>query len=215
MANRRLARAQPSAGPMATVRTFVAVTLESEVLQALEEAQERLRGLEGGRACRWVGTESIHLTLHFLGDVAEGRLQEVFDAVARGCWGFGPIDIGIAGLGCFPNALQPRIVWAGVREETGRLADLQRAIGRELAGVGYPPEQRLFTPHLTIGRVRRDAARGDIAALGRSVAAQPQETLATMRAARVHVIRSDLRPSGAVYTVMVTTELRPEPSSSD
>jgi 2'-5' RNA ligase len=194
------------------VRTFVAVTLDPDVLRALSEVQERLRGLEGGRACRWIVTENIHLTLDFLGDVPGGRLPEVFDAVARGCRGFGPIDIGIVGLGCFPNARQPRIVWAGVREETGRLADLQRAIGRELARVGYPPERRPFAPHLTIGRVRRDATRGDIAALGRSVAAQPQETLATMGVACVHVIKSDLYPSGAIYTVMATSALRVDPS---
>jgi RNA 2',3'-cyclic 3'-phosphodiesterase len=200
---------------MATVRTFVAVTLEPGVLRALEEAQGRLRALDGGRACRWIGAEGIHLTLHFLGDVPEERLQGVFDAAARGCCGFGPIDIGITSLGCFPNARQPRIVWAGVREETGRLADLQHAIGQELARVGYPPERRPFTPHLTIGRVRRDAARGEIVALGRSVSAQPQEVLAEMRVARVHVIKSDLRPSGAVYTVMAISELRAEASRGD
>lgn len=210
MASRGSPRAGRSAGPAATVRTFVAIALEPEVLNALEGAQERLRRSEGGRACRWVGAEGIHLTLHFLGDVPEERLQGVFDAVARGCRGFGPIDIGVAGLGCFPNARQPRIVWAGVREESGRLADLRRAIGRELATIGYPPERRPFTPHLTIGRVRRDAARGDVAALGRSVLAQPQETLGEMRVARVHVIKSDLQSSGAVYTIMATTELRPE-----
>lgn len=196
---------------MADVRTFVAITLEPQVLRALEAAQARLRGLEGGHACRWVGTESIHLTLHFLGDVPEERLQEVFAAVARGSRGYGSIAIAVAGLGCFPNARQPRIVWAGVREETGRLVDLQRAIGRELAGVGYPPERRPFTPHLTIGRARRDAARADLAALGRSVSAQPQDALAEMRVERVHVIKSDLRPSGAVYTTMSTTELVAEP----
>lgn len=212
MANRESLRAQSLAGPMAMVRTFVAVTLEPDVLRALEEMQERLRGLEGGRACRWIDTENIHLTLHFLGDVPGERLPEVFDAVTRGCWGFGPIDIGIVGLGCFPNARQPRIVWAGVREDTGRLAALQRALGRELARVGYPPERRPFAPHLTIGRVRRDAARSDISALGRSIATQPLQTLAAMRAAHVHVIKSDLHPSGAIYTIMATNALRVEPS---
>ena len=196
---------------MTGVRTFVAATLEPEVLRALEEAQARLRGVEGGRACRWVDAESIHLTFHFLGDVPAERLQEVFDAVARGSRGFGPIDIAIAGLGCFPNTRQPRIVWAGVREASGRLADLQRTIGRELAGVGYPPERRPFTPHLTIGRARRDAARPDLAALGRAVSAQPEETLATMRVQRVHVIKSDLHPSGAVYTIMSSSALDAQP----
>lgn len=192
---------------MTDVRTFVAVTLEPEVLRALERAQGRLRGLAGGRACRWVGAENIHLTFHFLGDVPEERLPSVFDAVARGCQGFGPFDIAIVGLGCFPNARQPRIVWAGVREESGRLAELQRALGRELAGVGYPPERRPFTPHLTIGRARRDAARDDLAALGQSVSSQPHEVLAAMRVERVHVIKSDLRPSGAAYTILSTAEL--------
>ena len=215
MANRGSMRAQSPAGATTMVRTFVAVTLEPEVLRALEEAQGRLRALDGGRACRWIGADGIHLTLHFLGDVPEGRLPAVFEAVARGCRCFAPIDIGIVGLGCFPNLRQPRIVWAGVHEETGRLIDLQRAIGQELARVGYPPERRPFTPHLTIGRVRRDAARGDAAALGRSVSAQPQEVLAKMRVERVHVIKSDLGPSGAVYAVMATSELRAEASRAD
>jgi len=208
MANRRSTRAQSSTATTATVRTFVAIVLEPEVLHALERVQERLRALDGGHACRWIGTEGIHLTLHFLGGVPEERLQQVLDAVARGCQGFAPIDIDIVGLGCFPDTRQPRIVWAGVREEAGRLAGLQRAIGRELGHAGYPPERRPYTPHLTIGRVRRDSTRADVAALGRSVAAQPQELIAAMRAASVHVIRSDLHPSGAVYTVMATTELR-------
>lgn len=192
---------------MADVRTFVAATLDPEVLHALEELQGRLRRLDERRACRWVSAESIHLTFHFLGDVPAERLPEVFAAVARGCAGYPPLDIAIAGVGCFPNVRQPRIVWAGVREESGGLARLQGAIGQELERIGYSPERRPFTPHLTIGRIRRDAAPADTAALGRAVSAQPQEPLAAMRVTRVYVIKSDLRPSGPIYTTMATTEL--------
>jgi len=194
---------------MADVRTFVAARLDPEVLRALEELQERLRRLDEGCACRWVGTESIHLTFHFIGDVPAERLPEVFAAVAQGCAGYPPLEIVIAGVGCFPNARQPRIVWAGVREESGHLARLHDAIGRALERIGYPPERRPFTPHLTIGRIRRDALTAHAAALGRAVAAQPQEPFAAMRVAQVHVIKSDLRPSGAVYTTLATSTLAP------
>ncbi len=213
MSNRKPSHAGPSAPGTPMVRTFVAITLEPEVLQALEGVQTRLHALDGGRACRWIDTEGIHLTLHFLGDVPQARLSSVFDAVARGCQGFGPFDISIVGLGCFPNTRQPRIVWAGVHEEMGHLVGLQRSIGHELDQVGYPPERRPYTPHLTIGRVRRDAAPAEVAALGQSVAAQPQEVLAQMCVQCVQVIKSDLRPSGAVYTIMATTDLRAEPTA--
>ncbi len=192
---------------MADVRTFVGVDLAPQVLRALEGIQAQLRAAPGGRACRWVSAASIHLTFHFLGDVPEERLSAIGDAVARGCRAFDAMPITIAGLGCFPSIRQPRIVWAGVRDESGRLAALQPAIGRELAGIGYPPERRPFHPHLTIARARRDAPRDALAALGRSVAAYPPEPLATMRIDRVHVFRSDLRPAGAVYTILATTSL--------
>ena len=184
------------------VRTFVAIALAPPVLDALAAIQSALQCTDGGRAGRWVRAEGIHLTLKFLGDVAEEALPAIYDAVQAACAAFGPFDIAIAGLGCFPNARRPRVVWVGVREETGQLAALQQEVERSLGRLGYPPEGRAFRPHLTLARVRQGASRAEVEALGKAISTQELGEVARMRVEGVHVIKSDLRPSGAVYTML-------------
>lgn len=184
---------------MASIRTFIAIELPPEVLAALEQVQAQLRRGEGGAAGRWVSRESIHLTLKFLGDVPSERLEEVYRAVARAAAAHVPFTLQVVGTGCFPNPRRPRVIWAGVREETGQLLALQRAVERELQRLGFPKEERPFTPHLTLARVREGADPRQAAALGQAAAQSQMGEVAQMRVERVSVMRSDLQPSGAVY----------------
>lgn len=192
---------------MPSIRTFIAVRLTQEVLDALENVQARLRGGRGGRAGRWAKVESIHLTLKFLGEVPAQRIEAINQAVARACDGLAPFCLKVARLGCFPNSRRPRVVWAGVGEETGQLLALQQNIERELAHLGFPRERRAFKPHLTLARLRKTATRGEIEALGRSVAGSEVVELARMRVSQVSVMKSDLRPEGAVYTELYAAPL--------
>ncbi|MFH1084286.1 MAG: RNA 2',3'-cyclic phosphodiesterase [Chloroflexota bacterium] len=199
---------------METIRTFVAIHLPPTILKALAELQGRLQRGPGGAAGRWMRPEGIHLTLQFLGDMPRDQLARVFAAVDHACAGRKGFDYTVGRLGCFPNARRPRVVWVSLREETGQLADLQRAIAHELALVGFPPEQRPFAPHLTLARVRQEAPGREIEALGTWVTSGAASRdadvgdLGMARAASVHVMRSDLRPTGALYTSLHETPLQ-------
>jgi 2'-5' RNA ligase len=192
---------------MATIRTFVAIPLPESVRAHLEALQQRLRSGPGGAAGRWVRPEGIHLTLKFLGDVPEEEVPRICRAVEGACRGQRAFEIGVGGLGCFPNARRPRVVWAGVREESGRLDDLQRVVEGALETLGYRREGRAFRPHLTLARIRPGAFARDGTELGQVVVADAASELVTFRADEVQVIKSDLRPAGAIYTVLATARL--------
>jgi len=191
---------------MAMIRTFVAIELDDKIVEALGMIQAGLQQGEAGRAGRWVRAESMHLTLKFLGDVPADRLEHIYQAVRLACAPFAPFSLALGGLGCFPNLRRPRVVWVGLREEGNQLAALQQAIERELGRLGYRPEERGFTPHLTLARVREEAKREELEALVKAVAeAQARATTEPvhtplMRVCGVSVMKSELRPSGAVYT---------------
>ena len=193
---------------MAMVRTFVAIELDTTFLQALAAIQARLQQGQAGRAGRWARPEGIHLTLKFLGDVPEDKLKDIYRAVSQACVSFAPFALTLGSPGCFPNLHRPRVIWVGVRDQGGQLAALQQAVERELGRLGYRPEERGFTPHLTLARVREDAKREEVDALARLISeAQAHATTETtstiaMRVDGVSVMKSNLQPSGAVYTEM-------------
>ena len=183
---------------MPDIRVFVAIKLSEEILARLGEAQQRLWRSPGGRTGRWVNPQNIHLTLKFLGDVATHQLGDIYQAVERGCQGIPPFPLRISGLGCFPSTQRPRIIWAGA--QAGELlSKLQREIESQLAPLGIPPENRAFRPHLTLARIQRQATTKESRSLGETIASQPINAYGQQRVDRVAVIKSDLRPSGAVY----------------
>lgn len=190
-----------------SVRTFVAIELPSDILDVLAEVQERLRHGPGGGAGRWVRKEGVHLTLKFLGDVPSERLQAIYQAVASVCAKRSTFILQIGGLGCFPNVRRPRVIWVGVYEETGQLTALQKDIEHGLASLGFPPEGRVFTPHLTLARVAEKANRQEVEALGKAVSTQELKELAQMRVTEVSIMKSDLRPEGALYTELFKARL--------
>lgn len=193
---------------MATVRAFIAIEM-TPWLDVLAQMQEELRCGPGGRAGRWVRPEAIHLTLKFLGDVPEERLANVYAAVDRACQGVGPLRICPSSLGCFPNAGNPRVVWVGVREETGQLSALQAAVEKELAALGFEREERPFRPHLTLARIQRGASRAEARELGQATLTCSVPDEESIQVDEVCVIKSELTPGGAVYTRLHTAQLTP------
>ena len=187
---------------METIRAFIAIPLPATLLNKLAALQRRLERQVPPRSVRWVRAEGIHLTLKFLGDTPTHKLPDIKQALAAvgrhapGC------TFTAEGLGCFPNTNRPRVVWVGTREPTGRLAALQQAIEEVVAPLGFPPEGRKFSPHLTLGRIGRRASRSDAAQVGQLVADTDVGTLAEVAADRFCLIRSVLKPSGAEYTTL-------------
>ena len=193
---------------MTTLRTFIAIDLSAELRGRLGDLQDRLRGDLGGRCVRWVQPQGIHLTLKFLGDTSEKQVADVERALARAAASVAPFAISVGGVGCFPNTRQPRVVWVGLEETTGALLRLRNAVESEVAPLGFPTEKRAFAPHLTLGRVQRDAPVADVRRIGQVVAATTTGRLGEMAVAQVAYIKSDLRPTGAVYTTLWGAPLR-------
>jgi 2'-5' RNA ligase len=192
---------------MERIRTFIAIELDESIKDGLTKLQERLKGEAPRGSVRWVRAEGIHLTLKFLGDVPANQIGEITRALERSCQGCTPFSLSCGDLGCFPNLKRPRVVWVGIQEETGTLAQLQKVIEENVAPLGYPSEKRKFSPHLTLGRVQRRVSSGDLRRLGELVGASEIGTLGLMEVRSVNLMRSDLRPSGAVYTRLAEVEL--------
>ena len=192
---------------MPTVRTFIAIELDDELRENLGRLQSQLREQMPPRSVRWVRPEGIHLTLKFLGDTPVEQVDEVKGALAAAAAGIGPFTVTAGGLGCFPDTRRPRVVWVGLQEETGALARLRDAVEAHVAPLGFPTENRRFHPHLTLGRVQRYASRSEVGEIGRVVGASLSGIRDEMAVTAVHYIKSDLRPSGAVYTTLFEAPL--------
>jgi 2'-5' RNA ligase len=145
---------------------------------------------------KWVKPESIHLTLKFLGDIRPDRVERVAALLARLTAGCAPFAFEAAGIGAFPNERNPKVIWAGLKTDR-RLIDFQEKLDEALAGIGFAREDRPFSPHLTLGRLRDGRSRKEIAALIERHAAG---SFGRFEAGTVIFYKSDLRPAGPVHT---------------
>jgi RNA 2',3'-cyclic 3'-phosphodiesterase len=182
------------------IRSFVAIDLPERTQAALQAVIERLQAETPRGSVRWSRVSGIHLTLQFLGDVAEGKLDKIITALTEVAVRHRPFTVSVQGTGCFPNMRGPRVVWAGVAEESGALAALQRDVEQALIPLGFKPEDRAYHPHLTLGRAGRSADASDQRRLGEVVATTDVGELDRVKVAAFKLMRSDLRPDGAVYT---------------
>ena len=192
---------------MEQMRCFVAIELEEAIHQEIRRTQTLLKSNPSGRHGRWVRPEGIHLTLKFLGDVPADQIDTIAQAIRDATAGVAPFRVSYGGLGCFPNTRFPRVIWIGVEDPEGTLLRLQKAVETHLSALGYPPERRAFHPHLTLARTRR-VSKGEQVALGKLVERTQVDRLGDMLVREISLMRSELRPSGAVYTQLAAAPLR-------
>ena len=177
------------------MRLFVAVNLPPELRDAVHTAAAPLRA--AGLPVRWVDPDGIHLTLKFLGEVADARRDDVVGALERACAGARAFPLAVGGFGAFPSAERARVVWVGC-EPAPPLELLQHGVEHAFAELGFPVEGRPFRPHCTLGRARSDA-RGGVRGLGDRLAALAFADTFTVTA--VDLMESTLTPHGARYAV--------------
>jgi RNA 2',3'-cyclic 3'-phosphodiesterase len=191
-------------------RLFVALHPVASVLPALERLQAKWRLSPGASAVRWTRPEQIHLTLRFLGGVEVDRIPEACRLLDQVCRGHRPFGLRLQGTGCFPSGGLPRVVWVGIDGAVDALRNLQASVAGALAGLGDHREDKLFHPHLTIGRVRR----GGREVRNLQAAAQDLSTQDVVEwpVDRVMLLRSELRQDGAHYSRLATVSLS-EPGS--
>lgn len=167
---------------------------------------ERLRPLAPDVA--WVGRDNFHLTLKFLGGVEAARLDAIGAALMRAVGGGGPFEVALRGLGGFPSPTRPRVLWVGVEQGAAAMAALAGRVDASLAHLGFEPESRPFSAHVTLGRVRtpqRDRRLAEALGAGGAFGRQ--------RVEHVSLMRSDLSPRGARYTELAAVPLTLEPAS--
>ncbi len=194
--------------PEVTLRTFIAIELDDIARDGLARVQAKFKKQVPDDSVKWVNPASIHLTLKFLGDTPVTKISKVADALAAACAGVAPFDISFEGRGCFPNMRRPRVVWVAVRDLSGSsLVRLHAAVEEKVSPLGFPTEERSFSPHLTLGRVARSAGPQAEAAIGQMVDKSVVEQIATLHVGAVHLIKSDLRPTGPVYNQLATVVL--------
>lgn len=139
-------------------RTFIAVDVDEAVRREVGRLMGRLARTQA--QVKWTAAEQLHLTLVFLGDVDGMLIPDICRRVGESVAGMPGFEIELAGVGAFPDRARPRTVWVGVQRGAEELCAMQRAIETALAELGFRPEARVFTPHLTLGRVR-SIPRGD------------------------------------------------------
>lgn len=191
-----------------TWRLFIAIPLPDAVIAVLDEAQRALKKVVPPRTVTWVAPSNIHLTLKFLGEVPVAQRDMIAQALSRAVEEHGGLTLGTTGLGCFPNSRSPRVVWVGLGGDKDALHQLRDSVERAIAPLGYPTENRPFSPHLTLGRVRRDVARADAQRLGDIVHETTAPRAVNWSVTELILFRSELKPGGADYTKLHRAPLR-------
>lgn len=190
-----------------TLRTFIALPLSPVIAEKLSAIQRTLRRASPEQAVSWVNPANIHLTLFFLGDIVPDRQKPIEAALAAVARNVRPFAFNVQGLGAFPNANRPRVIWVGLDEPTGQLTLLHRAVNEAMASIGFQPEDRRFSPHLTLGRIRQRASREDEQAVGEAIRRTDVGALGEVLAEELIFFRSVFKSSGAEYTPLARYKL--------
>lgn len=187
---------------MSTQRLFIAVDLEESLKQAMDSFMEPLR--KAGADVKWVQPGNLHITLKFLGEVAEEKTALIVETARRALKGYRQFEITLSRLGTFPPAGKPRVIWIGIEDAGGQLVAMGRSLEEAFAQIGFPAEPRPFKPHLTLGRVR--SPRG-VERLQTVLAKSAMPATKSMNVEKVLLFRSVLTSAGPIYTVLEKIDL--------
>jgi 2'-5' RNA ligase len=180
---------------MPQIRSFIAIELSPLIKAKIEEIQNKLKSSTPN--VRWVRTEGIHLTLKFLGNIEEERIPEISDIIKQCSTDTTPFLLKVCTLGAFPNEKNPKVIWVGAEDESGKLSKLQLALEKKLADIGFKAEKRFFSPHLTLGRLKSPKGKRE---LTQRLEDYKQCELGSFEAQEVCLFKSELKPGGAIYT---------------
>jgi 2'-5' RNA ligase len=187
---------------MARLRTFIGVDLGKPIRDRIVALQETLA--RTGVQVKWVEPENLHVTMLFLGEVEDRAVAEVC-RIVQSCTANHPaFPMSVETVGCFPNARRPRVVWVGVGEGAQPLCTLHDELEIPLQDLGYRREERRYTPHITLGRVKSDRPAADLsAALSQKAGWKAGETVVK----ELLVMSSELTSQGPHYTVLSRAKL--------
>ena len=189
------------------IRAFIAIEMSADLQKQLDEIQKQLRDQIKGNPIRWVRSQNIHLTLKFLGDVSIENLELLKKILADEAINHEPFEISVGNLGAFPNNNHPRVIWVGVKAPND-LNLIQHNLEIQMEKLGYTREERPFSPHLTLGRIARNIHDLERHMISEALITNRIGFLGAVRADSIHLYKSDLQPSGAVYSRLFTAYLK-------
>jgi 2'-5' RNA ligase len=184
---------------MEQVRSFIAIELPDELKLGLAQLEAQLK-MSKQPWVKWVDPYSIHLTLKFLGSIAVDRISEITRAMEEAIQGISPFHLEVKDLGVFPNLRRVQVAWVGISGEVDKLSRLQQHLESNLARLGFAPETRPFTPHLTLARLRNRASLDERQSFGQLIASTRFEAAYTIRVDAISLMRSQLTREGAIHS---------------
>jgi 2'-5' RNA ligase len=185
------------------VRLFIAIEIPQAIRSAFVSVLKEFRAI--APQVKWVRAENLHVTLKFLGETDSakfGALQNVFSAIRSA----EPVNVEFRGLGFFPNEKRPRVFWAGM-EASANLKGLAADIDQAAHRLGFPLEDRPFTPHLTLARFQPP---GIPSKLLQAIREKSEQVFGSLRTSEIHLVESKLKPTGAEYTTVQTIHFATE-----
>ena len=191
---------------MSMLRAFIALEIPSEIQMKVHQETNTLRkGIDS--LVRWVPTHNMHLTLKFLGDISPNNLEFLMQMLRREAEAIHCFAIHLAGLGSFPSLKRPRVIYVGIQAPSA-LEVLQRGIESASRRLGYETEERPFSAHLTLGRVKQNISAVDQQKIRRALENTQVDLLGTARVDSVHLYKSELNPGGSIYTRLYSAPLK-------
>ena len=187
------------------MRVFIAIELPEAVKKEMSRVQNKI--MNTANKIKWVSYASMHITLKFLGEIKEKRLNKVFEAVERITIERDSFSIEIKGAGIFPDKGSPRVIWIGIKEGSIELTQMAKELEKKLSEQGFPQEGKKWMPHITLGRVKQ---LKDEEIIRKLITEERHTPGGKAKVKEVTVMQSHLTPRGAIYSSLQRFSLRGE-----
>ena len=185
------------------MRCFIAISLPEEIRRQLGEIQSKLKKFNADIG--WTRPEGIHLTLKFLGEIGEEKIESIKSALQKITSQHKPFEIEIGGTGVFPDTRRPRVLWVGMTKGLEETTSLAEQVESKMEELGFPKEERKFNPHLTLGRVKSPK---NISQFTDTFLNTMKPNLGKIHVDHISLYQSVLKPTGAEYSVLFQSSLR-------
>jgi RNA 2',3'-cyclic 3'-phosphodiesterase len=185
------------------IRSFLAIDFPETVRETLAAYSQDLRRIPS--KIKWVSPDQVHLTLKFFGSITEASINQMGPELLAIATEFPRMHLTLKGIGAFPNLFRPRVIWIGLGGELELLGKMKERIDQALTPLGFPKEDRPFHPHLTLGRNKSNDLNER---LYQFLSAWPNEETPPFGVEAITLYRSDLKPTGPIYTQLGVFPLR-------
>jgi len=188
------------------MRTFIAIELPEEIKDSLKTLQDKLK--ESKADVKWVQPQNIHITLKFLGEIEERKLEKIIQIMEESVKDKGEFQVGLSSLGAFPKITSARIIWIGITRGDAGIKEIAKTLEKKLEKTGIPAEGRAFSSHITIGRVRSGLNRDTLAKNLNQFQDAFQEKELKLLVSKITLFKSTLTPKGPVYEALKEINLK-------